>query len=131
MNVWYKPRLQSVDNIIKTQVLGGEVSPKQIDAVQEEALDVVLAALNGEAGLSGPDIPFLCAALHFWRDELIERMRREHPDDLEAEKAAYIMMKRHYKGENKKLEVMSNAPDRKQKERAGDGDGRDCRDHRL
>ena len=50
MNVWYKPRLQSVDNIIKTQVLGGEVSPKQIDAVQEEALDVVLAALNGEAG---------------------------------------------------------------------------------
>lgn len=30
MNVWYKPRLQSVDNIIKTQVLGGEVSPKQI-----------------------------------------------------------------------------------------------------
>lgn len=79
MNVWYKPRLQSVDNIIKTQVLGGEVSPKQIDAVQEEALDVVLAALNGEAGMSGPDIPFLCAALHFWRDELIERMRREHP----------------------------------------------------
>lgn len=125
MNVWYKPRLQSVDNIIKTQVLGGEVSPKQIDAVQEEALDVVLAALNGEAGMSGPDIPFLCAALHFWRDELIERMRREHPDDLEAEKAAYIMMK------PKKLEVMSNAPDRKQKERAGDGDGRDCRDHRL
>lgn len=48
MNVWYKPRLQSVDNIIKTQVLGGEVSPKQIDAVQEEALDVVLAAPNGE-----------------------------------------------------------------------------------
>lgn len=100
MNVWYKPRLQSVDNIIKTQVLGGEVSPKQIDAVQEEALDVVLAALNGEAGMSGPDIPFLCAALHFWRDELIERMRREH---LEAEKAAYIMMKRHYKGEAKKV----------------------------
>lgn len=92
MNVWYKPRLQSVDNIIKTQVLGGEVSPKQID--------VVLAALNGEAGMSGPDIPFLCAALHFWRDELIERMRREH---LEAEKAAYIMMKRHYKGEAKKV----------------------------
>lgn len=95
MNVWYKPRLQSVDNIIKTQVLGGEVSPKQID--------VVLAALNGEAGMSGPDIPFLCAALHFWRDELIERMRREHPDDLEAEKAAYIMMKRHYKSEAKKV----------------------------
>ena len=95
MNVWYKPRLQSVDNIIKTQVLGGEVSPKQIDSV--------LAALNGEAGMSGPDIPFLCAALHFWRDELIERMRREHPDDLEAEKAAYIMMKRHYKGEAKKV----------------------------
>ena len=62
MNVWCKPRLQSVDNIIKTQVLGGEVSPKQIDAVQEEALDVVLTALNGEAGLSGPDIPF-CARL--------------------------------------------------------------------
>lgn len=103
MNVWYKPRLQSVDNIIKTQVLGGEVSPKQIDAVPEEALDVVFAALNGEAGMSGPDIPFLCAALHFWRDELIERMRREHPDALEAEKAAYIMMKRHYKGEAKKV----------------------------
>lgn len=92
MNVWYKPRLQSVDNIIKTQVLGGEVSPKQIDAVHEEAL-------NSEAGLSNLDTPFLCAALHFWRDELIERMRREHPDDLEAEKAAYILMKRHYQGE--------------------------------
>lgn len=99
MNVWYKPRLQSVDNIIKTQVLGGEVSPKQIDAVHEEALDVVLAALNSEAGLSNLDTPFLCAALHFWRDELIERMRRERPDDLEAEKAAYILMKRHYQGE--------------------------------
>lgn len=100
MNVWYKPRLQSVDNIIKTQVLGGEVSPKQIDAVYEEALDVVLAALNGEAGLSGPDIPFLCAALHFWRDELIEMMRRGHPDNLEAEKVAYTLMKRHYQGKD-------------------------------
>ena len=103
MNVWYKPRLQSVDNIIKTQVLGGEVSPKQIYAVHEEALDVVLAALNGEAGLSGPDIPFLCAALHFWRDELIDMMRREHPDDLVAEKAAYILMKRPYQGEGVKV----------------------------
>ena len=62
MNVWYKPRLQSVDNIIKTQVLGGEVSPKQIDAVHEEALDVGLTALNGEAGLSDLDTPF-CARL--------------------------------------------------------------------
>ena len=103
MNVGYKPRLQSVDNIIKTQVLGEEVSPKQIDAVHEEALDVVLAALNGDAGLSGPDIPFLCAALHFWRDKLIEMMRREHPDDLEAEKAAYFLMKRHYHGEELKV----------------------------
>lgn len=103
MNVWYKPRLQSVDNIIKTQVLGGEVSPKQIDAVQEEALEAVLTALNGEAGLSDLDAPFLCAALHFWRDVLIERMRREHPDDLVAEKAAYILMKRHYQGEGVKV----------------------------
>lgn len=103
MNVWYKPRLQSVDDIIKTQVLGGEVSSKQIDAVHDEALEVILTALNGEAGMSGPDIPFLCAALHFWRDDLIERMRREHPDGLEAEKAAYIMMKRHYNGEAKKV----------------------------
>lgn len=62
MNVWYKPRLQSVDNIIKTQVLGGEVSPKQIDAVQEEALDVVLAALNGEAGMLAR-ISLFCARL--------------------------------------------------------------------
>lgn len=103
MNVWYKPRLQSVDNIIKTQVLGGEVSPKQIDAVHDEALEVILTALNGEAGMSGPDIPFLCAALHFWRDELIDRMRREHPDDLVAEKAAYILMKRHCQGEGVKV----------------------------
>lgn len=95
MNVWYKPRLQSVDNIIKTQVQGGEVSFKQIDAVR--------AALNGDEGLSDLDIPFLCAALHFWRDELTERMRRDHPDDLEAEKVAYILMKRHYKGEVKKV----------------------------
>lgn len=62
MNVWYKPRLQSVDNIIKTQVLGGEVSPKQIDAVHEEALDVVLAALNGERD-SLTWIPPFCARL--------------------------------------------------------------------
>lgn len=103
MNVWYKPRLQSVDNIIKTQVPGGEVSPKQIDAVQEEALEAVLTALNGEAGLSDLDAPFLCAALHFWRDVLIERMRREHPDGLVAEKAAYILMKRHYQGEGVKV----------------------------
>lgn len=103
MNVWYKPRLQSVDNIIQTQVLGGEVSDKQMDAVYEEVLEAVLTALNGEAGLSDLDAPFLCAALHFWRDVLIERMRREHPDDLVAEKAAYILMKRHYKGEAKKV----------------------------
>lgn len=103
MDARYKSRLHSVDNIIQTQILGGEVSSKQIDAVHDEALEVILTALNGEVGLSGPDIPFLCAALHFWRDELIEMMRREHPDDLEAEKAAYIMMKRHYKGEAKKV----------------------------
>nr|DAS90577.1 MAG TPA: hypothetical protein [Caudoviricetes sp.] len=103
MDARHKPRLHSVDNIIQTQVLGGEVSDKQMDAVYEEALEAVLTALNGEAGLSDLDAPFLCAALHFWRDELIERMRREHPDDLEAEKAAYIMMKRHYKGEAKKV----------------------------
>lgn len=102
MDARHKPRLHSVDNIIQTQILGEKVSPKQIDAVNDEALNVVLEALNGEAGMSGPDIPFLCAALHFWRDELIEMMRREHPDDLEAEKAAYIMMNRHYKGEAKK-----------------------------
>ena len=76
---------------------------KSIDAVHEEALDVVLTALNGEAGLSDLDTPFLCAALHFWRDELIERMHREHPDDLGAEKAAYILMKRHYQGEGVKV----------------------------
>lgn len=103
MDSRYKPRLRSVDNIIQTQILGGKVSPKQIGAVNEEALKVVLTALNGEAGLSGTDTPFLCAALHFWRDVLIERMRREHPDDLETEKAAYILMKRHYKGEGVKV----------------------------
>lgn len=103
MDVRYKPRLHGVDNIILTQILGGKVSSKQIDAVHDEALEVILTALNGEAGMSGPDIPFLCAALHFWRDELIERMRRDHPDDLEAENAAYILMKRHYKGEVKKV----------------------------
>lgn len=62
MDARHKPRLHSVDNIIQTQVLGGEVSDKQMDAVYEEALEAVLAALNGEAGLSGPDIPF-CARL--------------------------------------------------------------------
>lgn len=40
MNVWYKPRLQSVDNIIKTQVLGGEVSPKQIEAQDHHHADL-------------------------------------------------------------------------------------------
>lgn len=50
MNVWCKPRLQSVDNIIKTHVLGGEVSSKQIDAVHDEALEAKrnIAAYLGE-----------------------------------------------------------------------------------
>lgn len=99
MDSRHKHRLHSVDNLMQTRILGGQVSDKQMDAVYEEALEAVLTALNGEAGLSDLDAPFLCAALHFWRDELIERMRREHPDDLEAEKAAYILMKRHYQGE--------------------------------
>ncbi len=99
MDSRHKHRLHSVDNLMQTRILGGEVSDKQMDAVYEEELEAVLTALNGEAGLSDLDAPFLCAALHFWRDELIERMRREHPDDLEAEKAAYILMKRHYQGE--------------------------------
>ena len=99
MDSRHKHRLHSVDNLMQTRILGGEVSDKQMDAVYEEALEAVLTALNGEAGLSDLDTPFLCAALHFWRDELIDRMRREHPDDLEAEKAAYILMKRHYQGE--------------------------------
>lgn len=99
MDSRHKHRLHSVDNLMQTRILGGEVSDKQMDAVYEEALEAVLTALNGEAGLSDLDAPFLCAALHFWRDELIERMPREHPDDLEAEKAAYILMKRHYQGE--------------------------------
>lgn len=103
MNVRYKPRLHSIDNIIQTQMLGGKVSSKQMDAVHDEALEVILTALNGEAGLSDLDIPFLCAALHFWRDELTERMRRSHPDDLQAENAAYILMKRHYQGEAAKV----------------------------
>lgn len=99
MDSRHKHRLHSVDNLMQTRILGGEVSDKQMDAVYEEALEAVLTALNSEAGLSDLDAPFLCAALHFWRDELIERMRREPPDDLEAEKAAYILMKRHYQGE--------------------------------
>lgn len=103
MDARHKPRLHSIDNIIQTQVLGGEVSDKQMDAVYEEALEAVLTALNGEAGLSDLDAPFLCAVLHFWRDVLIERMRREHPDDLVDEKAAYILMKRHYQGEGVKV----------------------------
>lgn len=103
MDARYKPRLHSVDNIIQTRILGGEVGDKQMYAVYEEALEAVLTALNGEAGLSDLDAPFLCAALHFWRDVLIERMRREHPDDLVAEKAAYILMKRHYQGEGVKV----------------------------
>lgn len=47
MDARHKPRLHSVDNIIQTQVLGGEVSDKQMDAVYEEALEAVLTALNG------------------------------------------------------------------------------------
>lgn len=103
MDALYKSRLHSFDNVIQTKILGGEVSEKQMYAVHEEALEVVLTALNGEAGLSGEDIPFLSAALHFWRDELIDRMRREHPDSLEIEKTSYILMKRHYQGEGLKV----------------------------
>lgn len=100
MDARYRPRLCSVDNIMQTHILAGKVSPKQIGAANEEALKVVLAALNGEAGMSDSDIPFLCAALHFCRDELIEMMRRGHPDGLEVEKAAYTLMKLHYQGKD-------------------------------
>lgn len=103
MDARYKPRLHSVDNMIQTQILGGKISSKQLEAAHEEALNVFLTALNGEAGLSVPDMPFLCAALHFWCDELIERMRREYPDGLEVENAAYILMKQHYQGEGVKV----------------------------
>lgn len=103
MDAQHKPRLHSVDNIIQTQILGEKVSRKQIYAAHEEALNVVLTALNGEAGPSVPDIPFLCAALHFWRDELIEMMRKEDPDGLEVEKVTYILMKRHYQSKDVKV----------------------------
>lgn len=103
MDARHKHRLHSVDNLMQTRILGGEVSDKQMDAVYEEALEAVLTALNGEAGLSDLDAPFLCAALHFWRDVLIERMRREHPDDLETEKTAYILMKLRYQSEGVKV----------------------------
>lgn len=62
MDSRHKHRLHSVDNLMQTRILGGEVSDKQMDAVHEEALDVVLAALNSEAGLSNLDTPF-CARL--------------------------------------------------------------------
>lgn len=91
-----KPRLHSVENIMRTRAMRGQVSDEQIDAVHEEALEVVRAALDGEHGVSDFDIPFLCAALHFWRDELIKKMRRDNPGDLKAEASAYILMKRHY-----------------------------------
>ena len=103
MDSRHKHRLHSVDNLMQTRMLGGEVSDKQMDAVYEEALEAVLTALNGEAGLSDLDAPFLCAALHFWRNVLIERMRRTHPDDRVAEKAAYNLKKQHYQGEGVKV----------------------------
>ena len=103
MDSRHKHRLHSVDNLVQTRILGRELSDKQMDAVYEEALEAVLTALNGEAGLSDLDAPFLCATLHFWRDVLIERMRREHPDYLEAEKIAYILMKLRYQDEGVKV----------------------------
>lgn len=47
MDARYKSRLHSFDNVIQTKILGGEVSEKQMYAVHEEALEVVLTALNG------------------------------------------------------------------------------------
>lgn len=58
MDSRHKHRLHSVDNLMQTRILGGEVSDKQMDAVYEEALEAVLTALNGEAGLSDLDAPF-------------------------------------------------------------------------
>lgn len=99
MTFGFKPRLRSIEDIMLTQASGGNVSNKQIDAVHEEALEIVRAALDGDEGLSDLDIPFLCAALHFWRDELTGKMRRNHPDDLETEAVAYTLMRRHYQAE--------------------------------
>lgn len=103
MDSRHKHRLHSVDNLVQTRILGRELSAKQMDAVYEEALEAVLTALKGDAGLSDLDAPFLCAALHFWHDVLIERMRREHPAYLEAEKIVYILMKLRYRDEGVKV----------------------------
>lgn len=39
MDSRHKHRLHSVDNLMQTRILGGEVSDKQMDAVYEEALE--------------------------------------------------------------------------------------------
>ena len=65
MDSRHKHRLHSVDNLMQTRILGGEVSDKQMDAVYEEALEAVLTALNGEAGLSDLDAPFFVSGSAF------------------------------------------------------------------
>ena len=39
MDSRHKHRLHSVDNLMQTRILGGEVSDKQMDAVYEEELE--------------------------------------------------------------------------------------------
>ena len=96
MRYLYKPRLHSIESILLTRAIGGDVSRKQIDDVHEEALQAIGTALNGDRGMSDADVPFLCAALHFWHDELLKRVSLNGPADLEAASSAYTLMKRHF-----------------------------------
>ena len=99
MSYFYKPRLHSIESILLTRAMGGDVSRKQIDAVHEEALQLIGNALNGDKGMSDVDVPFLCAALHYWHDELLKKVSLNGPADLEAAASAYTLMKRHFQSE--------------------------------
>lgn len=103
MSYSHKPRLHSIENILLTHAMGGDVSRKQNDAVYEEALQLIGHALNGDEGFSDVDAPFLCAALHYWYDELLKKVSLNGTEDLLAAASAYTLMKRLFPSETARV----------------------------
>lgn len=93
-----KPRLHSIENILKqkTSDMSEKGNTARIEAIYEEALDLIRSALNGDDGMIPMEVPFLCAALRIWVDVLRNEMDEEALKECEN---SYQYMKNSYQFE--------------------------------
>ena len=91
-----KPRLRSIENILKTNAFGEKTTIPQVEAVYEESMEIIRSALNGDRGMLPMDVPYLCAAMRILTDELQREMSAL---ELEAFENAYNYMRIHYQFE--------------------------------